>query len=200
MIGFSLSDSRVIPRRDFASENEFRRFARLLAARVANAQGVQADQFVPRFATGGATTAKLTLFLAAFLTVVFVLESYIRHNMFKDYTEYAAYMNRFDESQDVEDIAVEQATWIGTTGLSEETERKLPRVLRKALGELLIDDDSLKANELTYMGAFDEAGKSVHYWRLPIRYGKSLFATVSLRRTGEPIIKLDNTGPMLIKI
>lgn len=192
-------ENRIIPRRAFETNSQYRAFARMLSERVASSQGLQADRVGPQFSTGASTT-KLAFFFVAFLTGVFVLESYVRHNMFKDYTEYAAYMNRWDKSQKVEDAAMEEASWIGSTGLSEETERDLPRVLRKALGELLIDEGSLKANELIYIGVFEEAGKSVHYWRLPIRYGKKLFATVSLRRDGEPMIKLDNTGPTLITI
>ncbi|HEY5995097.1 MAG TPA: hypothetical protein VIU46_10925, partial [Gallionellaceae bacterium] len=39
----------------------------------------------------------------------------------------------------------EVADWFGTTGLDEETERELPRYLRREFGESLFDEGALKA-------------------------------------------------------
>ena len=73
---------------------------------------------------------------------------------------------------------IEQADWIGCTGLGEEIERELPRYLRLEYGESILDDDSLKAADLTYLGAFvvsetdlqeefSEYTTQVHCWIIP---------------------------------
>ena len=64
----------------------------------------------------------------------------------------------------------EPADWFGKTGLDDETERELPRYLRRELGESLFDEGSLKAADLVYLGDVVENGNRVHYWRMP--YGK----------------------------
>ena len=62
----------------------------------------------------------------------------------------------------------EDAVWFGETSLGEEIERELPRYLRREFGETLFDDDSLKANDLKYLGAFQSANGDVeHFWLIP---------------------------------
>ena len=58
---------------------------------------------------------------------------------------------------DDEDTTVEAADWIGKTWLDEDTERELPRYLRRELGESLADPDGLKANDLQYLGVQRDA-------------------------------------------
>ena len=66
---------------------------------------------------------------------------------------------------------IEEAPWFGKTGLNEETERHLPRYLRLEFGESLFDPDSLKAADLTYLGAFpSETGDVTHYWHIPSQH------------------------------
>jgi hypothetical protein len=64
---------------------------------------------------------------------------------------------------------VEHARWFGTTGLSIDSERELPRYLRREFGESLSDADALKADDLTYVGAFSEGNDLVHYWQVPAK-------------------------------
>ena len=62
----------------------------------------------------------------------------------------------------------ETADWFGKTGLEEEVERELPHYLRREMGESLLEEGSLKANDLKYVGAFKKVDGSVeHFWRIP---------------------------------
>lgn len=65
--------------------------------------------------------------------------------------------------QDKEQKVLEDAPWIGKTGLSGERERELPRYLRREFGQTIFDQGSLKAANLSYVGRFDEKGEVVHY-------------------------------------
>jgi hypothetical protein len=66
-----------------------------------------------------------------------------------------------------ERIAVEEADWIGRTGLAEDVERELPRYLRRERNETLFDEDALKAADLRYLGRAPEGGGTTHYWYVP---------------------------------
>ncbi|WP_018277337.1 hypothetical protein WKI13_00695 [Teredinibacter turnerae] len=78
----------------------------------------------------------------------------------------------------------EEAVWFGKTGLSEQTERELPRYLRRELGESLFNEGSLKANDLLYLGLFlNEPGNGVHYWKVPWSE-KNVYATVEIYPNG----------------
>lgn len=48
----------------------------------------------------------------------------------------------------------EAADWFGQTGLSDEEERLLPKYVRYEYGDLLVDEDGLKAHDLTYLGNY----------------------------------------------
>ena len=61
---------------------------------------------------------------------------------------------------------VETADWFGKTGLNDETERELPRYLRREFGESLFKEGALKANDLIYLGVFQEPEGAIHYWRI----------------------------------
>lgn len=50
-----------------------------------------------------------------------------------------------DHSEEEEDAVVEQAPWMGRTGLPEDLERELPRYVRREFGESVFDDESLRA-------------------------------------------------------
>ena len=86
--------------------------------------------------------------------------------------------DEFTRSMRAEENTVEQANWIGCTGLGEDVERELPRYLRLEFGESILDDDSLKAADMIYLGIFALDKKnleeqfspdahSVHVWQLP---------------------------------
>jgi hypothetical protein len=77
----------------------------------------------------------------------------------------------------------EAANWFGKTGLSEETERELPRYLRLEFGESVLDDDYLKASDLCYIGYarilesekehFLSESAFVHCWKMPESDGEN---------------------------
>jgi len=66
-----------------------------------------------------------------------------------------------------ERVVLEEADWIGRTGLGEDAERELPRYLRRERGETLFDEDALKAADLRYLGRAPEGGGTTHYWHVP---------------------------------
>ena len=72
---------------------------------------------------------------------------------------------RLDEMKKEESIR-EAALWFGKTGLPEDTERELPRYLRREFGHLLSQPGSLKAQDLEYLGAFSQGTETVRYWRI----------------------------------
>jgi hypothetical protein len=90
-----------------------------------------------------------------------------KFNNYLNSAEYKkAVQERFDRMQK-EDEVREVAVWIGKTGLPEALERELPRYLRREFGQSLFDEESLKAADLQYVGAFPVEGKAIHYWRIP---------------------------------
>ena len=96
---------------------------------------------------------------------------------------------------DREDATTEDAHWIGTTGLDEDTERELPRYLRREFGESLFDKGSLKAADLRYVGVFAEDGQQVHYWHVPYKGNDQMFAYVEVAPTGDTCIGWGNREP-----
>ena len=61
----------------------------------------------------------------------------------------------------------ESAPWIGSTGLTDDQERSLPRYVRMELGQSLQDANAVQAQDLQYVGSFPEADGTVYYWRIP---------------------------------
>lgn len=98
--------------------------------------------------------------------------------------EYQEHVEHAEAARAAEQIAREEATWLGNTGLPEELERELPRYLRREFGELYGDEGSLKASDLEYLGAFPENDLSVHYWRIPGSNGDS-YAYIEIGPSGE---------------
>lgn len=91
---------------------------------------------------------------------------------------------------------VESAPWFGHTGLPEETEREVPRYLRRELGALLGEPGAVRAEDLAYLGAFTEQGRVVHYWRMPGRAGDApAFARVVASPESERVIGWGHRGP-----
>lgn len=60
----------------------------------------------------------------------------------------------FIRNETAEKRIQEKADWFGTTGLSRSEEHQLPKYIRYEYGDLLIDDDGLKANDLEFLGIF----------------------------------------------
>ena len=94
--------------------------------------------------------------------------------------EVKARMAHYTDSREREEGTREDADWFGTTGLDDATERELPRYLRREFGELMDDDGALQARDLRYLGRYDEADGPTHYWRIPGRDDKPLYAYVIL--------------------
>ncbi len=53
-----------------------------------------------------------------------------------------------------EDHILEKADWLGKTGLSDLEEQMLPKYVRYEYGDLLVDEDGLKAHDLTFLGCY----------------------------------------------
>lgn len=68
-----------------------------------------------------------------------------------------------------ESAVQETAPWLGTTGLTDAQERQLPRYVRMELGQSLKDKNAVQAQDLAYVGHFDEPDGTVRYWRIPER-------------------------------
>ena len=93
--------------------------------------------------------------------------------------EYRQAVSEARARMDDDDAVREEADWFGTTGLSEEDEREIPRYLRREFGESLSEDpNALKAADLLYLGAFDEHDGRVRYWGIPSSSTKQVYAYV----------------------
>jgi hypothetical protein len=84
------------------------------------------------------------------------------------------------EMREREAAVLEEADWIGRTGLPEEVERAFPQYLRIEFGEFLIDD-GLRAADLEYMGRYSESDGIYHFWIVPSSDGNELYGYVRER-------------------
>ena len=66
---------------------------------------------------------------------------------------------------DPEDLLVETASWLGCTGLGLDAEREVGRYLRREIGQSVSDPDSVKLDDLEYLGVFLDDAYPAHYWR-----------------------------------
>jgi len=96
---------------------------------------------------------------------------------------------------EAEDSISGSAGSFGTTGLSDRTERELPKYLRREFGERVLDADSLKASDLTYVGRFEETDFPVHYWKIPSTSGKDVYAYVEEWTDGQCCTGWGNRSP-----
>lgn len=94
--------------------------------------------------------------------------------------EYKARMDVLERSYKAEETVIEEAEWFGSTGLPEDVERELPKYMRREAGELLLDEGSLRASDLTYIGACEEPDATVHYWSVPSSDGEPTYAYVEV--------------------
>ena len=121
--------------------------------------------------------------IALVLLVLYAARRVIFRGLFgamKRHPAVKARMERLAQSYAQEESVVEEAEWFGKTGLSDEDERELPKYLRREFGELLIDEGSLKARDLTYRGSFDERDARVHYWSIPTSDGEPAYAYIEV--------------------
>jgi hypothetical protein len=98
----------------------------------------------------------------------------------KKHPEYKEQMDLLHRSYAAEESVVEEADWFGTTGLSDQDERELPKYLRREFGELLLEEGSLKASDLKYVGSFEERDACVHYWLVPSSDGEPTYAYIEV--------------------
>jgi hypothetical protein len=84
-----------------------------------------------------------------------------------------------------EESVIEAAPWFGKTGLSDETERELPRYIRRELGQLLSDPRALTAADLEYVGVFSDGVATIHYWRMPSESPQESYAYVEVNEKGD---------------
>ncbi|HOY70491.1 MAG TPA: hypothetical protein PL131_07260 [Methylotenera sp.] len=103
---------------------------------------------------------------------------------------------------DKEYATTETADWFGKTGLDEETERELPRYLRREFGETLFEQGALQANDLIYLGAFDEPIGVAHYWRITSKHNEDepYYAHVIVEANGETCTGWGDRKPPLTAI
>jgi hypothetical protein len=95
-------------------------------------------------------------------------------------------MSEYQRKRSAEEAAVEEAPWIGRTGLDEATERELPRYLRREFGEFL-EDGGLKAADLKYLGLFKGPDGAAHFWQIPSRGGETAYAYVDVDGNGSAL-------------
>ncbi len=123
--------------------------------------------------------ALAALFLGRRAIFRFLFERLQRH------PEYVARMALVERSYAAEETLTEEADWFGTTGLDDDLERELPKYLRRESGELLLEEGSLKASDLKYLGAFEEPDATVHYWLVPSHHGEPTYAYIEIHGSGQ---------------
>ena len=84
------------------------------------------------------------------------------------------------EMREREAAVLEEADWIGQTGLPEEIERAFPQYLRIEFGEFL-SDDGLRAAELEYLGRYSESDGIYHFWKVPSSKESELYGYIRER-------------------
>lgn len=95
-----------------------------------------------------------------------------------------AIADEYIRRREIEQRTIEAADWFGKTGLDDETERELPRYLRRELYEFLDDPKGLKASDLQYLGIHEDNRGKAHFWRMPDSRGEQVFAYVELDSAG----------------
>ena len=93
-----------------------------------------------------------------------------------------------------EEQVVEMAPWFGKTGLSDTTERELPRYLRREYGQSLFDAGSLKAADLRYLGRFPDGTGAIYFWRMGDG-SKAPFAYITVSASGDEVLGWGNKRP-----
>ena len=86
-----------------------------------------------------------------------------------------------------EENLVEEASWFGKTGLSDEDERELPRYLRREFGEVGVED-GLKAADLIDLGIQNDDQGRAHFWSIPKKGGETYaYACIDIDEDGHPL-------------
>lgn len=93
-----------------------------------------------------------------------------------------------------EDTSTPHDDWRGKTGLSSSDERRFIRYLHLKLGEQDNDPSALQAEDLTYLGAYDQDEGVVRYWLLPPGYS-ALYGTITRIEGGALVFGLASSPP-----
>lgn len=126
------------------------------------------------------------LFLKTILVVLLILVLLLKFSgLILKKTFVAAAMNSdYAKRRAAEERILEQADWIGKTGLFEQEERELPRYLRRELHEFLDEPDGLKAADLVYLGLLKDSRGQAHFWRMPTSNGEPAYAYIEINDNG----------------
>lgn len=114
----------------------------------------------------------LLSFLLAVLLVIAVVRFFLK-----------VFLERHSVRQ-AERAVLEEADWMGRTGLPEDIERELPRYLRRELGEFLDQPGGLRAADLRYVGIASDSRGTAHFWQMPERGGEKPYAYVEIDAEG----------------
>ncbi len=122
------------------------------------------------------------LLVSVVAVVIIVLVKWLPRWFFSRIAANPEYLRK----RQIEEHTQEQANWMGQTGLDEDTERELPRYLRRELGEFLEDPHGLRAADLDYKGIHQDERGPAHFWQMPERAGERSFAYVEIDSHGKP--------------
>ncbi len=98
-----------------------------------------------------------------------------------------------------EEQIVEVANWFGKTGLPDDTERELPRYLRREYGQSIFDKGALTAADLEYLGLFPDGPGTIHFWRMHDGAKEPTYAYVSVSASGDTVLSWGGRQPPSVK-
>ena len=105
-----------------------------------------------------------------------------------------AVLEHIDNEAAADESPLPADDWRGKTGLPSATEEQLLDYLHLKLGESDDDPSALQAEDLVYLGAFEQDEGVVRYWLLPHGYS-ILYGTVTLAGGDTPAFGVASTPP-----
>lgn len=123
-----------------------------------------------------------------------LLADYQQQNRLVDMKVAPAVLEHIDSEAAADDTPRPADDWRGKTGLSSATEQQLLEYLHLKLGESDDDPSALQAEDLVYLGAFEQDEGVVRYWLLPRGYS-ILYGTVTLAGGDTPAFGVASTPP-----
>jgi len=122
-----------------------------------------------------------------------LLADYQQQHRLADMKVAPAVLDHMD-SPEADDTPRQADDWRGKTGLPSATENQLLDYLHLKLGESDDDPSALQAEDLVYLGAFEQDEGVVRYWLLPHGYS-ILYGTVTLAGGDTPAFGVASTPP-----
>jgi hypothetical protein len=123
-----------------------------------------------------------------------LLADYQQQNRLVDMKMAPAVLEHIDSEAAANDTPLPVDDWRGKTGLPSVTENQLLEYLHLKLGESDDDPSALQAEDLVYLGAFEQDEGVVRYWLLPHGYS-ILYGTVTLAGGDTPAFGVASTPP-----